>query len=186
MVFADSLQEVAVTVDGTALTMQDMAIYIAYKENEIEEQARVYELENTDAYWNLYTRHAFLREEAKQATMDMAIHDEIFYRLAETEGIELTAEEEEHLANDQYDFWSDLEEEQRERLGVEEEQLAKSMRKIALAEKYQALLAAIEQKKFEDYSINGKEYEEMLTEHTYAVEESVWNRLRFGGITVDH
>lgn len=186
LVFTEVLDEVAVTVDDCDLTVQDMAFYIAYKEHEIESAAHIYDSEDTDEYWNLYANHTFLREEGKKAAMDMAIHDEIFYQLAVEEGIELSAEEEEHLANDQYDFWSDLEEEQRQRLGVGEKVLAESMRKIALAEKYQVLLAAIEQKDFEDYSFNGLEYEEMLKEHTYEIADSVWDRIRFGGVTVDH
>lgn len=184
--FIETLDEVAVTVDGYELTMRDMAFYIAFKECEMEETARIYEPEDTDEYWNLYTNHTFLREEGKRVVMDMAIHDEIFYRLAVDEGIELSAAEQEHLANDQYDFWSDLEEEQRERLGVGEEVLAESMRKIALAEKYQALLSEIEQKDYEAYSFTGAEYEEMLLEHTYEIEDSVWDRIRFGGVTVNH
>lgn len=184
--FTETLDKVAVTVDGYELTMQDMAFYIAYKECEMEGMARIYEPEDTDEYWNLYTNHAFLREEGKKVVMDMAIHDEIFYRLAVGEGMELSDEEQEHLANDQYDFWSDLEEDQRERLGVGEEVLAESMRKIALAEKYQALLAEIEQKDYEAYSFTGTEYEEMLLEHTYEIEDSVWDRIRFGGVTVNH
>lgn len=186
LVFAEVLDEVVVIVDDCELTVQDMAFYIAYKENEIEATAHIYDSEDTDEYWNLYTNHTFLREEGKKAVMDMAIHDEIFYQLAVEEGIELSAEEEEHLTNDQYDFWSDLEEEQRQGLGVGEEVLAESMRKIALAEKYQVLLAAIEQKDFEDYSFDGLEYEEMLKEHTCEIVDSVWDRIRFGGVTVDH
>lgn len=186
LTFTEALDETAVTVDGCNLTMRDMAFYIAYKEGEMEEMAHVYEPEDTDEYWNLYTNHTFVREEGKKAAMDMAVHDEIFYRLAVEEGMELSSEEEAHLANDLYDFWSDLEEEQRERLGVDEEVLAESMRKIALAEKYQGLLAEIEQKDYEAYSFSGAEYEEMLQEHIYEIKDSVWDRVRFGGVTVDH
>lgn len=186
LVFAESVEKVVLTVDERELTLADMAFYIAYQEREIEQSARIYNREDTDEYWNLYTNHTFLREEGKRAVIEMAVHDEIFYQLAVEEGIELSAEEEEHLANDQYDFWSDLEEEQREALGVEQTILAESMRKLALAEKYQYLLAAMEQKEFEDYAFSGQEYLEMLEEHTYEVEESVWNRIRFGGVTYHH
>lgn len=186
LVFGESVEEVVLTVDERELTLADMAFYIAYQEREIEQSARIYNREDTDEYWNLYTNHTFLREEGKRAVIEMAVHDEIFYQLAVEEGIELSAEEEEHLANDQYDFWSDLEEEQREALGVEQTILAESMRKLALAEKYQYLLAAMEQKEFEDYAFSGQEYLEMLEEHTYEVEESIWDRIRFGGVTYHH
>lgn len=186
LVFADSLDKTAVIVDGGELTLRDMAFYIAYQENEIEAAARIYDAQDTDEYWNLYTNHTFLREEGKQAAMDMAVHDEIFYQLAAREDIRLSYEEEAHLANDVYDFWSDLEDEQQESLGVGQEVIEESMRKIALAEKYQSLMAAIEQKEFDDYSYNGTEYEKMQQEHTCEVRDSVWDRVHFGGVTVDH
>lgn len=186
LVFAEVVEEVVLTVDKRELTLADLAFYVAYQEREIEKSALIYNREDTDEYWNLYTNHSFLREEGKRAVIEMAVHDEIFYRLAVEEGIELSAEEEEYLANDQYDFWNDLEEEQQEALGVEEYALYESMRKLALAEKYQYLLAEIEQKKFEDYAFSGQEYLEMLEEHSYEVNESVWERIRFGGVTYHH
>lgn len=186
LVFADSLDKAVLMVDGQQLTLSDMAFYIAYQEGEIEKSARIYNPENTDEYWNLYTNNNFLRAAGKQAVLDMAVHDEIFYRLAVEEDVKLSEEEEEHLANDVYDFWSDLEEEQRAALGVSEEVLAESMRKIALAEKYQYLLAAMKQKSAEDYTYCGKAYEKMLEEHEYTVEEKVWERVPFGSVTVNH
>lgn len=186
LVFADSLDEVVLTVDGRELTLRDVAFYIAYEEGEIEKAARVYNPENTDEYWKLYTNHTFIREEGKQAVLDMAVHDEIFYQLAIAEGMELSEEEEAHLVNDCYDFWSDLEEEQREVFGVPEEVLAESMRKIALAEKYQYLLSEMKQKSEEEYFFSGQAYQKLLEEHEYTVEENIWERVPFGSVTVNH
>lgn len=186
LVFADSLAEVVATVDGSELTLSDMAFYIAYQENKIEESAYIYNMENTDEYWNLRSESGYLREEAKQTVIDMAIHDEIFYQMAIGEGIELTEEECEHLANDQYDFWNDLEEEQQLALGVEQEVIYESMRRIALAEKYQYLFAEMNGDSFEAYAIGGQAYERLLEPHDYEIEDSVWDRVNFGGITVDH
>ena len=186
LVFAESLTEVAVTVDGSELTLSDMAFYIAYQENKIEETARIYNMEDTGEYWALHGGQMFLREEAKQTTIDMAIHDEIFYQMALVEGIELTEDECEHLANDQYDFWSDLEEEQQLALGVEQEVIDESMQRIALAEKYQYLFAEMNGESFEAYAVGEPAYERLLEAHDYEIEDSVWNRVDFGGITVDH
>lgn len=186
MVFSDSLDKVVVTVDGQQLTLADMAFYIAYEEGEIEKTAHTYNPENTDEYWNIYTNGTFIRAEGKKSVLNMAIHDEIFYCLAIEEGMELSQEEEAYLANDIYDFWSDLEEEQRIKLGISEEELAQSMRKIMLAEKYQYLLAEMKQKSVEDYAFCGQAYEKLLEEHVYTVEEKVWDEVPFGSITVDH
>lgn len=182
----DSLDLVAVTVDGRELTLRDMAFYIAYEEGLIEEQARIYNHADTGAYWNIFTNHTFFRTLGRDTAMEMAVHDEIFYQMALDEGIELNEEEEMRLANSQYDFWSDLEEDKRERLGAGEEDLKESMRRLAYAQKYQNLLAEMEGKGVEEYSVSGQTYQEMLEEHTVVIERNVWERVNFGGITVDH
>lgn len=184
--FPDSLELTAVTVDGKVLTLRDMAFYIAYEEGQIERDAKVYNPDNTGEYWNLFTNHTFIRSAGKQTAMDMAVHDEIFYQLAMTEGLELTEEEETYLVNDQYDFWSDLEEEQRKRLGVSEDDVKNTMRKLALAEKYQYLLAAMNNKDFDEYSITGAAYQKLLEEHDYELDTATWDRVPFGSITVNH
>lgn len=184
--FPDSLELTAVTVDGKVLTLRDMAFYIAYEEGQIEQDAKVYNPDNTGEYWNLFTNHTFIRSAGKQTAMDMAVHDEIFYQLAMTEGLELTEEEETYLVNDQYDFWSDLEEEQRKRLGVSEDDVKSTMRKLALAEKYQYLLAAMNNKDFDEYSITGAAYQKLLEEHDYELDTATWDRVPFGSITVNH
>lgn len=184
--FPDSLDMTAAVVDDETLTLRDMAFYIAYEETQMEETARIYNAENTGEFWRLFTNHTFFRSAGKQAALDMAVHDAIFYQLAMEEGLELTEEEQRHLANDQYDFWSDLGEGQRKRLGVSEEDVKEAMRRMALAEKYQYLLAAIEQKEFDDYSIDGTAYQRLMEEHEVELDETTWERVPFGSITVDH
>ena len=82
LVFRDSLDKVVVTVDGKDLTIKEIAFYVAYEETTIEEQAYVYDPEDTGAYWKLHIDGQFIRVAGKQAALDMAIHDEIFYELA--------------------------------------------------------------------------------------------------------
>ena len=106
--------------------------------------------------------------------------------MAAEEGIVLSEAEEQYLANEQQDFWSDLTEEQRESLSVSEDTLDETMRKMALAQKYQSILAEMEQVDYEDYSIGGTEYEKLLAQHTCELDETTWNRVPFGSITVDH
>lgn len=184
--FPESLDLVVVTVDGEQVTLREMAFYIAYEEGSMEDAAIIYNPDNTDEYWRLYTNHTFLREQAKQTVVDMTIHDTLFYQMATAEKITLSEEEEQYLANDQQDFWSDLTEEQRARLGVDEETIDASMRKMALAQKYQSILAEMEQVDYEDYSIGGTEYEKLLAQHIYELDETTWDRVPFGSITVDH
>lgn len=186
IVYAESLDEVAAIVDGQELTLQDLAFYVAYEEGQMEWVARLYDYSDTGAFWRIYTNHTFLWQAGKDTVMDMAVHDAIFYQLALDEGLSLSEEEEEMLANDQYDFWSDLEEEQRARLGVSEVALDESIRRLALAEKYQYLLSEIEEVEYESYSFQGIAYERLLESHACEIVDSVWDRVPFGSITVDH
>ena len=77
-----------------------------------------------------------VKEAGKQAVLDMAVHDEIFYCMAKEEGLELSPEENAALVSKEGDFWADLTEEQKERLGVTEQKISDTMFRLALAEKY--------------------------------------------------
>ena len=131
----ESLDLVVVTVDGEQVTLREMAFYIAYEEGSMEDAAIIYNPDNTDEYWRLYTNHTFLREQAKQTVLDMTVHDTLFSQMAAKEGVVLSEAEEQYLANEQQDFWSDLTEEQRESLSVSEDTLDETKRKMALAHK---------------------------------------------------
>ena len=117
----------------------------------------------------------------------MAIHDEIFYELAQKEGLTLSEEEQVALNNKESDFWSDLTDEQKEKLGVTEDQIKETITHLALAEKYQNFLA--EQSvddSYDSYSISGENYQKILDEHSVKVRDKVWDKIDFGSIVVNH
>lgn len=186
IVFAESTDMLAVTVDDAELTLADLAFYIAYEEGVMEKEAYIYNSEDTGEYWRLYSNHTSLRKAAKAAAMDMAIHDEIFYELAVAEDITLNEEEEQRLSNSEYDFWSDLDEDGRAALGVSEDVIRESMRKLAVAEKYQYIYAATNGEDFDAYSVDGSAYSQLKEEHICVINKNVWSRVPFGSITVDH
>lgn len=186
LVFRDSLDKVVVTVDGKDLTIKEIAFYVAYEETTIEEQAYVYDPEDTGAYWKLHIDGQFIRVAGKQAALDMAIHDEIFYELAQKEGLTLSEEEQVALNNKESDFWSDLTDEQKEKLGVTEDQIKETITHLALAEKYQNFLA--EQSvddSYDSYSISGENYQKILDEHSVKVRDKVWDKIDFGSVVVN-
>ena len=184
--FAGSLNRTAVTVDGHILKLSDIAFYIAYEEQQVEKDALVYNPKDTGEYWKIHSNGMFIRIAAKNAALDMAVHDEIFYQMALADGTKLNQEEQLCLTNDQYDFWSDLNEEQRRALGVSQETLNQSMEKIALAQKYQSLYADMHQTAYEQYLFNGDAYQKLLEEHKVKTNDKIWDRVHFGSITVDH
>lgn len=186
LIYADSLEVVAVTVDEVELTLRDIAVYVAYQEKTVQKDAVIYDYEKPHKYWNTYTNQYFVRSLAEKSVCNMAVHDEIFYQMALEEGLVLDEREEAYLSNEQQDFLMDLSEDQMKRLGVTEEELMASMRKIALANKCQSILAQSNGLYYEDYNYTGAVYELILAEHTVKVEESVWDRIAIGNITVNY
>ena len=81
--YASSLDELAVTVDGESLTLRDMAFYVAYEEMEVEKQAVTYNPEDTNKYWNLHVDGEFIKLASKKYAIQMAVHDQIFYDMAQ-------------------------------------------------------------------------------------------------------
>lgn len=185
LTFSEVLDETAAEVNGEELLVRDMAFYVAYEEGLVEYYAVIYDDEDTGAFWNSFTNHTFFRTKAKQTALEMAVHDKIFYEASQTEGITLMEEEEQYVADALTDFWSDLSEEQKEALGVTKEDIAETLRRIALAEKYQSYLAAFNEKEFEEYSFTGAAYQELLKEYDYN-ESDIWQRIKFGSVTVNH
>lgn len=181
-----NLKAIAVTVDGEALTLRDMAFYIAYQEKEVQDEAILYNPKNPRRYWNTHTNGHFIRVLAEEAVINMAVHDELFYRLAEENELTLTEEEEAYLANEVLDFCGDLKEAQYERLGVTPEELEASMRKIALANKYQSILAQMEEVPYEAYNYTGENYEAFVSGHEVELNEAVWDRVTVGKVTVNY
>jgi hypothetical protein len=185
-VMADALDEVVAEVDGEELTVRDLAFYIAYEEQKVEQDAYVYNANDTGEYWRLHTNGTYIRAEGKSAAMQMAIHDTIFYQMAAETGIGLNEEEQKYLENSQYDFWNDLEEEQQEALAVGQDAINETMRKMALAEKFQNIYAAEQGLSYEEYNLGQEAYETLLADHDYQIIEKNWNRVHFGSITVNH
>lgn len=186
LVYADSLEKTALVVDGEPLDLRELAFYIAYQEKYVQQEAVVYDSEKPEKYWNAYTNHHFVRSVAEDAVKEMAVHDEIFYQMAVAEKLELDETEKNYLENEQADFFMDLSKEQLDRLGVTEDDLADTMKKIALANKYQSILSQVEGVEYETYDYTGGLYELLLAEHTVEEKENVWNRISVGNITVNY
>lgn len=187
LVYRDALDEVAVTVNGTELTLRDVAFYVAYEEAEVEEQAYEYNPEDTSEYWNVHVDGIYIRVAARNAAIQMAIHDELFYQMATEEEIFLTDEEESACQLMFEDFWSDLlDDDKADRLGVSEEDIRACMYRIALAEKYQSIYAQLQDADYEQYNYGEALYEMLLKEQRYSINKNVWGRVDFGNVTLTH
>jgi hypothetical protein len=186
LVYSESLDQVAVRVDDEPLTLRDLAFYVAYEEQKIEDEARIYNPDDTSEYWKKRIGNDFVRILAKDNAIDMAVHDKIFYELACDAGVELDDEEERELDNSLGDFWSDLDEEQQQALGITKEELKDTMQKAACAEKWERVLAELEGVDTADLEVGGTLYEELKTKYDIEINDDVWGRIFFGEITTSH
>jgi hypothetical protein len=187
IVYREALDTVALEVNGTELTLRDVAFYVAYEEDQVEQQALAYDAEDTGKYWNVHADGVYIRVAARNAAAQMAIHDEVFYQMALADGIELSDEEEEVMQSHLEDFWADLLDGEKDtRLGVTKEDIEATMRKIAYAEKMQTIYAELNNLSYEDYDFSGEAYEELLKEQKYKIRGNIWKRLGFGNITLEH
>ena len=178
IVYREYLSEDILTVDGEKLQLGDLAMYIAYEELKVEDEAAAYDYYDTNKYWNLHTSGRFVKEVAKTHVIEMAVHDEIFYRQAMAEKLTLDEKEEEQLRSRQEDFWTDMTEEQQERLGVDKAEIDRQLEKAALAQKYQNQIATENNSDFDGYSAGA--------EHKYKLNEKLWDRVDFGNIILNH
>ena len=184
IVFNEHLDDTVLVLDGQEYPLRALAFYVAYEEQLIQEQALLYDAENPNAYWNIHMNGHFVRVRARQEAMNLGIHDFIFYELAAAEGMELNEEESKYAKSRCEDFWMDLGETAQGRLGVPREELEETLLRMALAQKYQELRAAMDNVPVEDYDMDGKAYEELLDDHTYKIKAAVWEGVSMGHVTI--
>ena len=185
--YSKSLDRVAISVNGTDRTLREVAFYVAYEEMEVEEQARIYDAADTQKYWNLHIDGVFVNVAARNASAQMAVHDEVFYQKAVEAGEELTEEEREALENKVADFWNDLSDYDGEtRMGITYEDVYATMERIALAQRYQSIYAKLQNREYEDYDFSGESYQELLEENDYSIKTDIWKRIDFGNVILSH
>lgn len=187
LVYTESLDKVAASVNGTKLTLREIAFYVAYEEAEVEKQAFAYDAEHPKKYWGIRLNKTYVYAAARNAVIQMAIHDEVFYEMAMQEEIELTDDETQTLKARTNEFWQDLVEDGKDvLLGVQEADIAETMRRIAYAEKYQSIYAQMEEDSYEDYDFSGDAYTRLLEKQDYSINKNVVKRLGVGSITLQY
>ncbi len=184
--YMEHLDEVAVTVDGEDITLRDMLFYVAFEERKVEDDAASYNPDNTIEYWNIHTNGAFFKDIVKDTVMGMAVHDAILYKQADESNIILNSSERTSREDAKTDFWSDLYDIQLERLEGYEEIINTSIDHVALAQKYQGILAEKEDKDYHDLDWDGEVFEEYKSSHDIVINKKVWKRIVFGDVTLDH
>lgn len=188
IVYTEHLDEPAVTVDGKERTLRDLSYYVGLQEMEGQKQALRMDEKHPRSYWNtLVKKGRSIKESTREQTIQMAVHDEIFYQMAVKEKTVLSEEEEKALLDHETDFWEDLQEYKGpESLGIDRKQLHSIMERVALAQRYQTLYALSKGADYKDYEYNREGYQEILKNHEYQINHKVWNRIDFANIVVDN
>ena len=184
LIYNQSLDLVAVTVEGEDLTLYDLAFYIAYEEGQVNEQAMIYNPDDPQAYWNIHTNGEFLRVTARDTAVDMMIHDYVYARDAAEDGMSLSKEEDKACDSSAEDFWNDLTEEQREALGIPIDEVYTVCRQIGLAEKWTEHLHETEGRDLASYQVGGKAWEEQRDNMDIVYHNDVLDRIEMGTITL--
>lgn len=122
----------------------------------------------------------------KKETLELIIHDAIIYKLAKENKVELNLKEQEYFSDKRKDFWDDLYEEQLENLYTTRANVNIAMKKTAIAQKYQKMLAEKKKISYARLSYGGDIYENMLKEHKVRVNKRLWNRVIMGEVTLRH
>lgn len=187
IVYPESLDMVVATVRDEEITLREFALYVAHQEMEVQQQANVYDPEDTRKYWNVHTDGVYISHAARNEAMSMAIHDELFYQIAMELNLKLTEEEMQILQNDVDDFWFDLTDDNKEeKLGITKEDIYTAMEKIALAQKAQYICAGMDGVDYSDYDYYEEVFLDFVSDYEYKVRDNVLNRLDFGDITLEH
>lgn len=185
LVYNQSLDLVAVTVEGKDLTLRDLAFYVAYEEKEVQEQALIYDSNNPISYWNIHTNGEFMRVTARNAAVDMMIHDYVYSLEAAESGYSLTEDEENLCASTAADFWSDLSSDQQAALGISEETVYDTCMDIGLSDKYLADLSKESGRNLALYETGGKIWDEKRDGMDIVYNDQVLDRIEMGNITVN-
>ena len=187
IVYYEALDMVVATIQEEAFTLRDFAVYVAHQEDQVQDQALAYDMNNTKRYWNVRTDLGFISQVARNEAMSMAIHDELFYQLYQDLKLEFSEEELIRIQNSTEGFWQDLVEEEKDRrLGIQQEDVYNTMYKIACAQKAQMIYAGILAVDYEDLDYASEAFLNFLSDYKYKVNDNVLNRLNFGSITLVH
>lgn len=187
LVYYESLDMVVATVEEEDITLQDFAVYVAHQEAQVQEQAVIYDPEDTRKYWNVHTDGTYISHAARNEAMSMAIHDSLFYQLSLDLDITFSEEEMQLLENDVEDFWQDLVDEGKEqRLGISKEDVYQTMYRIACSQKAQMIYAQMHSVDYEDFDFYEEEFLSFLEDYEYKVDDSVLSRIDFGDVTLVH
>ncbi len=192
-VYEEHLQENVLTVtDGqdterkVAVNLQEMTYYVINVEGDIRNMAMQYNGDNPEAYWLVKIKATYtMKDYAKDLAFDSCVRDNIYYLEALKAGVELTDEERKQAKDDAKAIMEGI---SSKALGASDftvEVLYNIEEKLYLASKYVDMLAR-EGHSMEELELEGSFYEELLREYSLETNNELWDKVKFGNITIEN
>lgn len=195
--YKDHLDEVVITVDQRNITLREFGFYVYQIEGYAQEQALVYNPDNPAEWWNTHFSSGpdsqFVCDYAKDVAVNLCIADEIFYKEAIKQGLELNEDGEEKVNKDTGEMFEKMDSIQLDSTGLDEKIISEITRKQLLSATYaEFLVNTVDLSEYDEdpYKLinwDGAYYqEEILPNHTVQTNDELLDKITFGKITVNY
>jgi hypothetical protein len=170
-VFSEHLDETAVEIDDQEISLQELSYYIMVLEETIEEMAVVYDEDDPEAFWRVYTNGDFLVNTAEELAMETCIKDNLYTIEADKIRLILDEDEEAQIKEDVDTICSEMTDKQKQVTKLDKELLTKIKKKQYLSAKYEQLAG-------EDA------YDDVYAAHKVKIHTNLWDKVQMGKITI--
>lgn len=188
-VFNEHLDDTAISVGTTDISLREAAYYIIIMESSVNETAMQYNENSPFYYWNIYMNDGkdksnFLRTQAKEEVINICIRDEIYYQEAKKTGVVLDEEEVKKCTDDANIQERALTGKQIDVTKYEYRDVYKAINKIYIIKKYISMLMD-EGYTEEELELDGDYYEKLKANYDIDIKEEIWNEITLGELTVN-
>jgi len=189
-VYARSLSDTVVEIDGEDVSLYRLTYYIMIEEEAVNEAAMIYDPEKPWTYWNIYVSNAYVSTSAREITMNYFLRDYVYSRIAIAEGFVLEDAELEDLKVKAQTIYSGLTDKQAS-THISEEDILTAITEKAYADKY--VIAMAKEKKLDIteevlsayYGMNSSFFKKTMQEHNVKIKEKIWNQVPMGHVTIN-
>ena len=195
--YKDHLDEVVITVDQRNITLREFGYYVYQIEGYTQEQALVYNPDNPAEWWNTHFSSGpdsqFVCDYAKDVAVNLCIADEIFYKEAIKQGLELNEDGDEKVKTDTQEMINKMDSVQMSSTGLDEKIISELKKKQLLSTTYaEFLVNTVDFSEYDEdpYKLinwDGAYYqEEILPKHSVQINDELLGKITFGKITVNY
>ena len=164
-------------------TLDDFAYYILLMEATINHSATLFNPNNLYALWNMKSDGSFVKDAAKELTMDLFIRDCIYYNEAIKAHISLDEAEIDTVYEEASYIYKNLTGKQVDATEYDLQDLYNIRYKINIIVKYINTLKAHTDYADEDLDIDGAYYTDLSRAYSIDI-DNLWNQIELGDLTI--